>query len=121
MPRLVLILFCIPNFIFFGVSMSWSDNAAYCETTQVLEIFDHAMTKSRNERFRMVVSNKTVNFGINSFSGGTNSFKIKSYRSRMDWQVNHGRFYVSFLNGDLYFSSVFSKNATLVSAKCQLY
>ena len=121
MRILVLVLFCISNLIFFGASVSWSDNAAYCETTQVLEISDHAMTKSRNERFRIVVSNSTVNFGINSFSGGTNSFKIKDYRNRMDWQVDHSRFYISFLNGNLYFSAVFPTNATLVSAKCQLY
>ena len=121
MLRLVLILFCIPNFIFFGASMSRSDNAAYCETTQVLEIFDHAMTKSRNERFRIVVSNNTVNFGINSFSGGTNTFKITNYRSRMNWQADNSRFYISFLNGNLYFSAVFPRSATLVSAKCEIY
>ena len=101
--------------------MGWSDNAAYCETTQVLEINDHTITKSRNEKFRIAVSKDAVNFGINSFSGGTNSFKIKNYRSKMDWQANHGRFYISFLNGNLYFSAVFPKNATLMSAKCKLY
>ena len=121
MRKLILILFCSANLIFFGTSVSWSDNAAYCETTQILEISDHTMSKSRNERFRIAVSNSAVNFGINSFSGGTNSFKIKNYRSNMDWQANHGRFYISFLNGNLYFSAVFPRNATLVSAKCRLY
>ena len=121
MRRLVLILSCIFNLIFFGASVSWSDNAAYCETTQVLEINDHTITKSRNEKFRIAVSKEAVNFGINSFSGGTNSFKIKNYRSKLDWQANHGRFYISFLDGNLYFSAVFPRNATLMSAKCQLY
>ena len=116
-----LILFFIANLIFLGASMSWAETAAYCETTQVLKIGEHALAKSKNEQFRLVVSSKNVNFGINSFSGGTNSFKIKNYRSKMDWQANHDRFYISFLNGNLYFSAVFPKNATLMSAKCQLY
>ena len=121
MRRLVIILPCIFNLIFFGTSVSWSDNAAYCETTQVLEINDHTITKSRNEKFRIAVSTDAVNFGINSFSGGTNSFKMKNYRSKMDWQANSDRFYISFLNGNLYFSAVFPRNATLMSAKCQIY
>ena len=116
-----LILFFIANLILFSASMSWAENIAYCDTTQALKLDGHTLEKSKNEEFRLVVSDKTVNFGINSFSGGTNIFKIKSYRSRMDWQADDDRFYITFLNGNLYFSAVFPRNATLVSAKCKIY
>ena len=116
-----LILFYVAKIIFFDASMGWAENAVYCETTQVLKIDEHALAKSKNEQFRLVVSGKTVNFGINSFSGGTNSFKIKNYRSRMNWQADEDRFYIIFPNGDLYFSAVFPRRATLVSAKCKIY
>ena len=116
-----LILFFIANIIFNGTSVSLAKNTAYCETTQVLKIDEHTLSKSENEQFRLVVSRKTVNFGINSFSGGTNAFKIIDYRSRMNWQADDDRFYISFLNGNLYFSAVFPRNATLVSAKCEIY
>ena len=116
-----LVLFFIANLIFYGASMSWAENAAYCETTQVLEVGEHALVKSKNEQFRQVVSSKTVNFGINSFSGGTNTFKVINYRSRMNWQADDDRFYISFLNGNLYFSAVFPRSSTLVSAKCEVY
>ena len=33
-----LILFFIVNLIFFDASMSWAENAAYCDTTQVLKL-----------------------------------------------------------------------------------
>ena len=116
-----LILIFIANIIFTGASVSWAKNAAYCETTQVLEIDGHALSKSKNEQFRLVVSNKTVKFGINSFSGGTNTFKIIDYRGTMNWQADDDRFHVSFLNGNLYFSAVFPKSATMVSARCEIY
>ena len=116
-----LILFLIANFIFNGTSASWARHAAYCETTQVLVIDEHALSKSKNEQFRLVVSSEAVNFGINSFSGGTNTFKIVDYRSSMNWQADDNRFYISFLNGNLYFSAVFPRSATLVSAKCEIY
>ena len=103
------VLFFIAKLIFYDVSMSWAENAAYCETTQVLEIGEHALAKSKNEQFRLVVSSKTVNFGINSFSGGTNTFKVINYRSKMNWQADDGRFYISFINGNLYFSAVFQE------------
>ena len=118
-PRLI--LFFIANITFSDISVSLAKNAAYCQTTQVLEIDDHSVSKSKNERFRLVVSNETVNFGINGFSGGTNTFKITDYRGRMNWQADDNRFYISFLNGNLYFSAVFPKSATLVSAKCEIY
>ena len=116
-----LILFFISNLIFSGISVSWAKTAAYCETTQVLEIDEHTLSKSKNEQFRLVVSSETVNFGINSFSGGTNTFKIIDYQSRMNWQADDDRFYISFLNGNLYFSAVFPRSAMLVSAKCEIY
>ena len=121
MRKSIPILFLIANLIFFDASMSWAESAAYCKTTQVLKIDNHDSAKSKNERFRLVVSDKTVHFGINSFSGGTNTFKIKNYRSRMDWRADYDKFYITFLKGDLYFSAVFPRSATLVSAKCQIY
>ena len=116
-----LVLFFIANFIFNGTSVSWAKNAAYCETNQILEIDDHALLKSKNEQFRLVVSSETVYFGINSFSGGTNTFKIKDYHSKTNWHADDDRFYISFLNGNFYFSAVFPRSATLVSAKCEIY
>jgi len=116
-----LILFLIANLIFNGTSVSWAKNAAYCETTQVLEIDEHALSKSKNEQFRLVITSETVNFGINSFSGGTNTFKIIDYHNKMNWQADDDRFYISFLNGNFYFSAVFPRSATLVSAKCEIY
>ena len=121
MRKLGVVLFFTAGLIFYGASASWAQNAAYCETTQVLEIREHRIAKSKNEKFKLVVSSKTVNFGINSFSGGTNTFKIIDYRSRMNWQADDNRFYISFLNGNLYFSAVFPSSATLVSAKCEIY
>ena len=116
-----LILFFIAYITFNGASVSWGKNAAYCETTQVLEIDDHALSKSKNEQFRLVISNETVHFGINSFSGGSNTFKIIDYRGKMNWRADDDRYYISFLNGNLYFSAVFPKSATVVSARCQIY
>jgi hypothetical protein len=121
MRKLGLILFFVANLIFTGTSVSWGKNAAYCETTQVLEIDQHALSKSKNEQFKLVVSSETVNFGINSFSGGTNTFKIIDYQSKMNWQADDDRFYISFLNGNFYFSAIFPRSATLVSAKCKIY
>ena len=121
MRKLGLILFFVANLIFNCTSVSWAKNAAYCETTQVLEIDQHALSKSKNEQFKLVVSSETVNFGINSFSGGTNTFKIIDYQNKMNWQADDDRFYISFLNGNFYFSAVFPKSATLVSAKCKIY
>ena len=115
-----LFLFFIATLIFYGASLSLAENAAYCETTQVLEISEHALTKSKNEQFRLVVTSRTVNFGINSLSGGTNKFRVINYRSGMDCQAEYDRFYISFVNGNLYFSAIFPKSATLVSAKCEI-
>ena len=51
-----LAIFFIANLILHGASTSWAKDAAYCQTTQVVEIVEHALTKSRNEQFRLVVS-----------------------------------------------------------------
>ena len=121
MHKAMLIPFFTFNLIFYCASMSWAENAAYCETTQVLALSGHILVKSKNERFRLVVSSKTVHFGINSFSGGTNTFKMINYRNKMDWQADNDRFYISFLDGNLYFSAVFPESATLASARCKIY
>ena len=81
MRRLGLILMFIADLIFYGASVGWANSAAYCETTQVLEIDEHALAKSKNEQFRLVISNETLHFGINSFSGGSNTFKMTDYLS----------------------------------------
>ena len=121
MRKSEVMLFFITNLIFNGTSATWAKNPAYCETTHVLEVNEHTLSKSKNEQFRLVVSSETVNFGINSFSGGTNTFKIKDYHSRMNWKADDDRFYISFLDGNFHFSAVFPKSATLVSAKCEIY
>ena len=43
MRKLGLILIFIANITFNGASVSWGKNAAYCETTQGLEIDEHAL------------------------------------------------------------------------------
>lgn len=112
--------------LFFGLSTlivtsAESKTAIYCETTQILETNQHEMFRPKNEKFRMVVSNDVVEFGINGFTGGTNSFKISNYKKVIDWQSDYDRFYILFLNGDFYFSAVFAQSSRAVSAKCKLY
>ena len=56
MRKLGLILFFIANITFNGTSVSWSKNAAYCQTTQVLEIDEHALSKSKPDQDTTVSS-----------------------------------------------------------------
>jgi hypothetical protein len=98
-----------------------SKTALYCETTQILKTDQHEMFRPKNEKFRMVVSNDIVEFGINGFTGGTNSFKVSNYKKVTDWQSDYDRFYILFLNEDFYFSAVFPHSSRAVSAKCKLY
>ena len=77
--------------------------------------------KSKNEKFRVTVSNEIVDFGINGFTGGTNSFKISRFKKITEWQSDHNRFYISFLDGNFYFAAVFPDSSRAVSAKCQIY
>ena len=51
-----LILFFIANITFNGASVSWGKNAAYCDTTQVLEIDEHALSKSKPDQDTTVSS-----------------------------------------------------------------
>ena len=51
-----LILFFIANITFIDASVSWGKNAAYCETTQVLEIDEHALSKSKPDQDTTVSS-----------------------------------------------------------------
>ena len=69
----------------------------------------------------MTVSNDIVDFGINGFTGGTNAFKISRFEKLTDWQADYDRFYISFLDGNFYFSAVFPHGSRAVSAKCQIY
>ena len=43
-----LFLFFIANITFNYASVSWGKNAAYCETTQVLEIDEHALSTTKS-------------------------------------------------------------------------
>ena len=112
--------------LFFGLYMSnissiEAKTPIYCETTQILQTAQHQMTRQRNEKFRITVSNGVVEFGINGFTGGTNKFQISNYLGTNNWQSNYDRFYISFLNGDLYFSATFPQSSKAVSAQCKIY
>ncbi|MDC0649578.1 hypothetical protein OAQ37_03610 [Alphaproteobacteria bacterium] len=93
----------------------------YCETTQVLQTERHKLITSKNEKFKMTVSNAFVDFGINGFTGGTNAFKISRFEKITDWQADYDRFYISFLDGNFYFAAVFPDSSRAISAKCQIY
>ena len=54
----------------------------------------------------MTVSSDFVDFGINGFTGGTNSFKISRFEKLTDWKADYDRFYISFLDGNFYFAAV---------------
>ena len=105
----------------FAISASEAETPVYCETTQILQTEQHKIITSRNEKFRMTVSSDIVDFGINGFTGGTNSFKISRFEKITDWQSDYNRFYISFLDGNLYFAAVFPDSSRAVSAKCQIY
>ena len=116
----------LSTMLFFGLSMSnissiEAKTAIYCETTQILQTAQHQMIRQKNEKFKMTVSNGVVEFGINGFTGGTNKFKISNYLEANSWQSNYDRFYISFLNGDFYFSATFPQSSKAVSALCKIY
>ena len=104
-----------------AISTGQAKTPIYCETTQVLQTERHKIITSKNETFRMTVSNDTVAFGINGFTGGTNVFKISRFEKLTDWQADYDRFYISFLDGNFYFAAVFPHSSRAVSAKCQIY
>ena len=104
-----------------AISIGQAKTPIYCETTQVLQTERHKIITSKNETFRMTVSNDMVAFGINGFTGGTNVFKISRFEKLTDWQADYDRFYISFLDGNFYFAAVFPHSSRAVSAKCQIY
>ena len=104
-----------------NISSAEAKTAIYCETTQILQTAEHRMIRSKNEKFRMTVSNDVVEFGINGFTGGTNAFKITDFSESANWQSNYNRFYISFLNEDFYFSATFPQSSIAVSARCKIY
>ena len=114
-------LFLALGLLVFDISASEAKTPVYCETTQILQIERHKIITSKNEKFRMTVSSDFVDFGINGFTGGTNSFKISRFKKITDWQSDHNRFYISFLDGNFYFAAVFPDSSRAVSAKCQIY
>ena len=104
-----------------AISIGQAKTPIYCETTQVLQTERHKIITSKNETFRMTLSNDMVAFGINGFTGGTNVFKISRFEKLTDWQADYDRFYISFLDGNFYFAAVFPHSSRAVSAKCQIY
>ena len=104
-----------------AISTGQAKTPIYCETTQVLQTERHKIITSKNETFRMTLSNDMVAFGINGFTGGTNVFKISRFEKLTDWQADYDRFYISFLDGNFYFAAVFPHSSRAVSAKCQIY
>ncbi|MDA8716346.1 hypothetical protein N9M78_00130 [Alphaproteobacteria bacterium] len=104
-----------------AISASEAKTPAYCETTQILQTERHKIITSKNEKFRMTVSSDFVDFGINGFTGGTNSFKISRFEKLTNWQADYDRFYISFLDENFYFAAVFPHSARAVSAKCKIY
>jgi len=113
--------FLVVGLLLFAISASEAKTPVYCETTQILQIERHKIITSKNEKFRMTVSSGFVDFGINGFTGGTNSFKISRFEKLTDWQADYDRFYISFLGENFYFAAVFPHSSRAVSAKCQIY
>ena len=121
MRKYVSILVLAAGLFVFAISASEAKTPVYCETTQVLQSERHKIITSKNEKFRMTVSKDIVDFGINGFTGGTNAFKMSRFAALTDWQADYDRFYISFLDGNLYFAAVFPNSSRAVSAKCQIY
>ena len=114
-------LFLATGLFVSAISTGQAKTPIYCETTQVLQTERHKIITSKNETFRMTVSNDKVAFGINGFTGGTNVFKISRFEKLTDWQADYDRFYISFLDGNFYFAAVFPHSSRAVSATCQIY
>ena len=121
MRKSISILFLATGLFVSAISTGQAKTPIYCETTQVLQTERHKIITSKNETFRMTVSNDMVAFGINGFTGGTNVFKISRFEKLTDWQADYDRFYISFLDGNFYFAAVFPHSSRAVSAKCQIY
>ena len=121
MRKLITTLLLATGLFVSAISTGQAKTPIYCETTQVLQTERHKIITSKNETFRMTVSNDMVAFGINGFTGGTNVFKISRFEKLTDWQADYDRFYISFLDGNFYFAAVFPHSSRAVSAKCQIY
>ncbi|MGB2071841.1 MAG: hypothetical protein ACPIB4_02850 [Candidatus Puniceispirillaceae bacterium] len=121
MRKYISTLFLAVGLFLYAITASEAKTPAYCETTQILQTERHKIITSKNEKFRMTVSNDFVDFGINGFTGGTNSFKISRFEKLTDWQADYDRFYISFLDGNFYFAAVFPHSSLAVSAKCKIY
>ena len=121
MRKYISTLFLAVGLFLCAISASEAKTPAYCETTQILQTERHKIITSKNEKFRMTVSSDFVDFGINGFTGGTNSFKISRFEKLTDWQADYDRFYISFLDENFYFAAVFPHSSLAVSAKCQIY
>ena len=121
MRKSISTLFLATGLFVSAISIGQAKTPIYCETTQVLQTERHKIITSKNETFRMTLSNDMVAFGINGFTGGTNVFKISRFEKLTDWQADYDRFYISFLDGNFYFAAVFPHSSRAVSAKCQIY
>ena len=121
MRKYISTLFLAVGLFLYAITASEAKTPAYCETTQILQTERHKIITSKNEKFRMTVSSDFVDFGINGFTGGTNSFKISRFEKLTDWQADYDRFYISFLDENFYFAAVFPHSARAVSAKCKIY
>ena len=121
MRKSISTLFLATGLFVSAISTGHAKTPIYCETTQVLQTERHKIIPSKNETFRMTLSNDMVAFGINGFTGGTNVFKISRFEKLTDWQADYDRFYISFLDGNFYFAAVFPHSSRAVSAKCQIY
>ena len=121
MRKYISTLFLAVGLFLYAITASEAKTPAYCETTQILQTERHKIITSKNEKFRMTVSSDFVDFGINGFTGGTNSFKISRFEKLTDWQADYDRFYISFLDENFYFAAVFPQSQLAVSAKCKKY
>ena len=90
-----------------------------CETTQhVLSMF-HKLTIYEPSRFSIAISNYELFFYEADFYRVDFSLNLSKFASESSWEADFDRWYVSFLNGNFYFVSVFANAAEAVSAKCQ--
>ena len=90
-----------------------------CETTQNVVSSFHELTIHKPSRFSMAISNNELFFYEANFYGADFSLNLSKFTSERNWEADDDRFYVSLLNGNFYYVSVFANASIAVSAKCQ--
>ena len=122
MSRFFLILFFLPLALPAANAHAEDKNRPIfykCETTHNVISRFHELTIYEPSRFSIAISNNELFFYEADFYGVDFSLNLSKFTSESSWEADYDRWYVSFLNGDFYYASVFANASTAVSAKCQ--